>query len=117
MTKLSIFALLLSAYSLPLHASEAEDDLLFQVNRCVLAYAHDTRSDMAVVDKATVAVQMYMRERGIKKTFAEISAIYDRGLKEILGPPDSSIEERATRAREITESDLCKEFLSSLQAK
>lgn len=65
MTKLNIFALLLSASSLPLHASEAEDELLFQVNRCVLAYAHSTRSDMAVIDKATVAIGMYMREHGI----------------------------------------------------
>lgn len=115
MKRSKYFAVLLALPCLPLHASENDHEIMFKMQRCTLAYAYGIHSDMKVIDKAGAATALYMRDHGVKG-YSEISAIGDKATKEILGPPDSSSEERKERAIAINESEFCKTFMSSVQS-
>ncbi|MBI6911063.1 hypothetical protein [Pseudomonas palleroniana] len=111
-----IFAALLSTFCLSLHASESQDDFLFQANRCALAYGLGIHSDPSVITKSAVVTGKYMRDQGIQKNYAEISAINDKAMQEIMGAPDSPVKEWEARAQKITESEFCEKYLSILQS-
>lgn len=109
------FAVLLTLLCLPLHASESDQEIIFKMKRCTLAYAYGIHSDMKVINKAATATALYMRDHRVTG-YSEISAIGDKATKAILGGPDSSSKEREDRARAINESEFCKTFISSIQS-
>ncbi|AVO58316.1 hypothetical protein [Pseudomonas chlororaphis] len=97
-----------------LQGFEDQEDRIFQTNRCALAAAMGLNSDPSIVTKAAVEIREYMRERGINKSFAELTAITNKIQAEIMGPPDSPLQEWEDRARKITESNFCRKYLSNL---
>ena len=56
------------------------------------------------ITKPGVATGTYMRNHGMQKNDAEISAINDRAMQEKMGAPDSLIKEWEGRTQKITES-------------
>lgn len=109
--------MLIAATFLFLQGCENREEHIFQLTRCGLAAGLDVHSDPSVVTLSAEAVGLYGREHGIKMSFEEMTVITDKITKEIMGAPESPVQEWDDRAKKIAESDFCKKYLSSLYSK
>ncbi len=84
--------------------------------RCTMAESIEKQND-PLIAKSWEITGLYMRENGIKKNPAELAAIAANIRDEIMGPPDSSWDERDARVAEIVNSEFCTTYLNLLHQK
>lgn len=111
-----IFSAMLASTLLATQGCERHEERIFHMIRCTMAASIEKQYD-SVIAKSWEMTGLYMRENGIKKKPAELTAIAANIRDEIMGPPDSSWDERDARVAEIVNSEFCTAYLNLLQPK
>ncbi|WP_122301408.1 hypothetical protein [Pseudomonas syringae] len=109
-------SVILAASLLATQGCERHEERIFHMIRCTMAAIMEKRND-AVIAKSWEITGLYMRENGIQKNQAELTAISASIRDELMGPPDSSGDERDAKVTEIVNSEFCSAYLNLLQPK
>ncbi|KAA6167434.1 hypothetical protein [Pseudomonas veronii] len=111
-----ILPAMLAVALLATQGCERHEERIFHMIRCTMAASIEKQDD-SVIEKSWEITGLYMRENGIKKSQAELTAIAANIRDEIMGPPDSSWDERDSRVVKIVNSEFCTAYLNLLQPK
>ncbi|NVZ22174.1 hypothetical protein HX794_21260 [Pseudomonas costantinii] len=111
-----LLSVMLAGTLLATQGCERHEERIFHMIRCTMAASVEKQYD-SVIAKSWEMTGLYMRENGIKKNPAELTAITANIRNEIMGPPDSSWDERDARVAEIVNSEFCTAYLNLIQLK